>query len=195
VYSLKGRFSFMRHKKIVPFLCLAGTLLLVACGFHQGDSSSTGSNAVASTATSSIATQAIRPSERVTVILDKTSYTPDEAITVTIRNGLKTSIIAANHQSGCTLVTLQWQDAQGNWQNQNKCRLGVMTRLITLPSQSSQVQSLSPTSGTFARSGQWAKGHYRIIFGFTLGNAADVESISITKVPGSPIYSPTFSIM
>lgn len=178
----------MRRKRILlfPFLCIAGALLLAACGFQQSNSSASGSNL---TATPSLAKQG-----KVTVILGKTQYTPDEAITVTISNGLTTSIIAANHQSGCTLVTLQWQDAQGNWQNQNNCRLGVMTRMITLPPQSSQVQSLSPTSGTFSRTAQWTKGHYRIIFGFTLGNP-DVESIPITKVPGSPVYSPTFVVV
>jgi hypothetical protein len=66
--------------------------------------------------------------------------------------------------------------------------------MITLLPQSSQVQSLSPTSGTFARNAQWARGHYRIVFGFTLGNA-DAESIPPTKVPGSPIYSPTFVVV
>jgi hypothetical protein len=66
--------------------------------------------------------------------------------------------------------------------------------MITLPSQSSQVQSLSPASGTFARNVQWAKGHYRIVFGFALSNA-DGESIPVTRVPASSIYSPTFGVV
>ncbi len=123
----------------------------------------------------------------------KAQYTPHETITVTIDNGLAKSIAAANHQSGCTLVTLQWQDAQGNWQDQNRCRQGMMTKMIMLPPHSSQLQAISPTSGTFAIKAQWAKGNYRFVFNFTLGNA-DIESIPATGVSGSPIYSPTFSV-
>ncbi len=187
----------MRRKRVLlfPFICI-GMLLLTACGFHQENSSTTGGDhtAYASAPSTSVAKQGVRTPGKVTVTVGKTQYTPGEAITVTISNGLATSIAAANHQSGCTLVTLQWQDAQGNWQNQNSCRMGVVTRMITLPPQSSQVQSLSPTSGTFARNAQWEKGRYRIVFGFTPGNA-DVESIPMTKVPGSPIYSPTFVVV
>ena len=168
----------------ILFLCL-GSLLLAACGTHQVSASNTGSNLTPTATTTAGA--------KVTVQVGKTLYTSNEPIKITIDNGLAKSIAAANHQSGCTMVTLQWQDAQGTWQDQNRCRQGLMTKMITLPPHSSQVQTIAPTSGTFARNAQWAKGNYRIVFSFTLGNA-DVESIPTTGTPGSPIYSPTFSV-
>jgi len=187
----------MRRKRtlLFPFLCI-GVLLLTACGTHQENSSnSTGDHtASASAPPTSVAKKGTLIPGKVTVAVGKMQYASSEVITVTISNGLTTSIAAANHQSDCTIVTLQWQDAQGNWQNQNRCRQGAMTRMITFPSQSSQVQSLSPTSGTFARNAQWAKGHYRIVFSFT-HSSVDVESVPMTGVPGSPIYSPTFVVV
>ncbi len=168
----------------ILLLCLGG-VLLAACGTHQANASNTGSNLTPTTTSTA--------SGKVTVIVGKAQYTPDATITVTINNGLAKSIVAANHQSGCTLVTLQWQNAQGNWQDLNRCRLGMMTKMVMLPPHSAQMQTIAPTSGTFARKAQWVKGNYRIVFNFTLGNA-DVESIPTSGTPGSPIYSSTFSV-
>jgi hypothetical protein len=177
----------MQQKRMlhVLFLCL-GSLLLAACGAaHQTNASNTGANPTSTTTSAAGA--------KVTVIVGKAHYTSNETITVTIDNNLAKSIAAANHQSGCTMVTLQWQDTQGNWQDQNHCRQGMMTKMIMLPPHSSQVQMIAPTSGTFARNAQWAKGNYRIVFNFTFSNA-DVESIPTTGGSGSPIYSPTFVV-
>lgn len=184
----------MQRKRtlLFPFICI-GVLLLTACGTQQGNTSTSGGDITPSATSTPLTKQGTRVSGKVTVRVGKVQYTPDEAITITINNGLATGIAAANHQSGCTIVTLQWQDAQSNWQNQNRCRQGVMTRMITLPSHSSQVQTISPTSGTFAINAQWAKGNYRIAFNFTL-NSADAESIPRTGVVGSPVYSPVFVV-
>ena len=177
----------MQRKRALHFLLLClGGILLAACGAHQANASNSGASptpTVPSTATGG----------KVTVIVGKAEYTPNATITVTINNGLTKSIAAANHQSGCTLVTLQWQDAQGNWQDQNRCRQGMMTKMIALPAHSVQVQTITPTSGTFARNAQWVKGNYRIVFSFTAGNA-DIESIPTTGISGSPIYSSTFTV-
>ena len=163
--------------------------MLAACGAQQANASNTGSS-LTPTPTSMVASTA---SGKVAVSVGKAQYTPDATITITIDNGLAKSIVAANHQSGCTLVTLQWQDAQGNWQDLNRCRLGMMTKMVMLPPHSAQVQTIAPTSGTFAQKAQWVKGNYRIVFSFTFGNA-DVESIPTSGTPSSPIYSSTFSV-
>ncbi len=180
----------MQRKRVLYFflLCIGG-IVLAACGAHQANAS----NSSASLTPTATSTVAVTTSGKVAVIVGKAQYTPDATITVTIDNGLTKSIVAANHQSGCTLVTLQWQDAQGNWQDLNRCRQGMMTKMVMLPPHSAQVQTIEPTSGTFAQKAEWAKGNYRIVFNFTFGNA-DVESIPTSGTPGSPIYSPTFSV-
>jgi outer membrane biogenesis lipoprotein LolB len=184
----------MQRKRALHFflLCVGG-ILLAACGAQQANASNTGSSLTPTATSMATSTVASTANGKVAVIVGKAQYTPDATITVTINNGLAKSIVAANHQSGCTLVTLQWQDAQGNWQDLNRCRLGMMTKMIMLPPHSAQVQTIAPTSGTFARKAQWVKGNYRIVFNYTFGNA-DVESIPTSGAPGSPIYSSTFSV-
>ncbi|MBA2394735.1 MAG: hypothetical protein H0V70_18570 [Ktedonobacteraceae bacterium] len=177
----------MQRKRAQHVLLLCfGAVLLAACGAQQANASNAGSGSNP-TPTVSAAT-----SGKVMVTVGKAHYASNATMMVTINNGLAQSIVAANHQSGCTMVTLQWQDAQGSWQDMNHCRQGAMTRMITLPAHSSQVQVISPTSGTFARNAQWAKGTYRIVFNFTV-STTDVESIPING-SGSPIYSSTFVV-
>src|SRR5258708_28641123 len=46
---------------------------------------------------------------QVRLVLSKSHYAPNEAITVTITNGLSTSIYASANFTDCTLVLLEWK--------------------------------------------------------------------------------------
>src|SRR5262249_49656579 len=63
------------------------------------------------------ATRAGAPSDLVTLALDRPSYGSGDAIAVTIRNGLATTIYASDHQTDCTEVTLE-RSVGDTWQSQ-----------------------------------------------------------------------------
>src|SRR5581483_9734207 len=130
----------------------------------------------------------------VRLLLNKSSYAPYETITVTIQNGFATPITTTDHQSGCTMVLLQMQDAKGSWQMQGLCREGIATRMVTLAAGSSTVQSLSPQSGTFARGSTWARGQYRFVFTFSKGAPDPTHELGMGSSATDIVYSATFVV-
>src|SRR5260370_30216473 len=70
-------------------------------------------------------------SGKVTLTLDKQHYTASDAIIVTIANGLATGIWVTDHQTNCTVVTVERQQ-DGQWQAVAPCRLMIATRMISL---------------------------------------------------------------
>ena len=127
----------------------------------------------------------------VTITLAKTQFAIDEPIAVEVANGLTTQITTSDHQSGCTIVTLQSQDANGLWQVIAPCRQGTPTRLIPIAAGSSMTQTLGPPST--GSSASWSKGTYRLMLGYTF----QVDTASATVQPSSapsPVYSTQFTI-
>jgi hypothetical protein len=117
----------------------------------------------------------------VTVTVDKTHYAPQDTITVTISNGLATTISTTDHQTNCTIVTLE-RLANGAWQAEGVCRLKTPTRIVPI-SPGMTVQQLS--------SSPWPTGTYRVAFRyFTEPDAVQGASPG----QGGLVYSTTFTI-
>jgi hypothetical protein len=120
----------------------------------------------------------------ITVTPDKQQYSQSDTIAVTIVNGTSTGIVAADHQSNCTTVSLQWWTSQ-SWQPQNPCRLMIATRLIPILPGATLAQQLHPQGGTPPG---WATGTYRVAFTYYVGTPGNISGSTTT------IYSATFTV-
>lgn len=193
----------MQKRWMFPMLVCLGIFVLIFSGCGTNNTSgSTGTPApivtvplqgvpthtpVTPTAT---ALQGTVVAGHVTVTLNKKVYTSGESMTVTIVNGLSSNIMAADHQSSCTVVALQIQNGS-NWQNKGICSMGIATRMIVIHTKSSLLQTLSPGAGTVAPNTTWPKGLYRIAFSYAVSTIPDVATRSGGFVT---IYSQTFTI-
>jgi hypothetical protein len=112
---------------------------------------------------------------QVTVVASQPRYGPQDHVTVTVTNGLASAILAADHQSNCTTVTIERQDGQ-TWQPQNPCLLRSATRLVTLAPGSATPVDLAPPAGSGASG--WAPGTYRLAFTYRLDQSGTDTSIT-----------------
>jgi hypothetical protein len=151
-----------------------GLMILAGCGATGSAGTGGGGTPAAGTATPG----------PVTVTADKQRYGSKDTIAVTITNSSSSTIVAPDHQSNCTTVTLEWW-SRANWQPQNPCKLMTPTRLIPIAAGATMAQQLQPQGGTAPG---WPTGTYRLAFtyyGGTLGS----HSASPTT-----IYSATFTV-
>ena len=165
------------------------SLGVAGCGISGSGASDTDVLPATTPATTAISSPAATPRTgaaivqgQVTVTLDKLVYGPTDAITVYVNNGLDTSIAVANHQSACTIVTLQ-QSLGAAWQTVGACRLMTPTGLMTIAAGTTTVVQLGASAGQFTRS-PWPAGTYRIALTYA------------SPPPGgsSPVYSAQFQI-
>ncbi len=106
---------------------------------------------------------------QVRLVLGKSHYAPNEAITVTITNGLSTSIYASANFTDCTLVLLEWKTPTG-WVPRGRCPSAQLTSLVELKPGSATPQQLTPVAGVVRPSANttWQAGTYRAIFAYSL---------------------------
>ena len=93
--------------------------------------------------------------DQVTVTVAQGQYATGDSIAASVVNGRSDAIRVADHQSGCTIVTVERQSGS-SWQAQNPCLLRSPTRLVTLALGSVTAVSVSPPGGG------WAPGAYRV---------------------------------
>ena len=202
----------MRQKRIFALLgCISVFVLLVSgCASRQSTNAGSGNTTSPTptvTANATVPLQGVPThtpitpvptvvqgpivSGQVTVMLDKKQYAASDKITALITNGLSSSIVVMDHQSSCTVLTLQMQ-ASSFWSKQASCQLSTVTRLITIPAKSSLVQSLSPGARTFANAIAWPKGQYRLVLSYATGSFDTGHQGNFG--PFTPIYSATFTV-
>jgi hypothetical protein len=151
-----------------PAFGFVGTLVfLVGCSLSQTPGNTPDSGAVTS--------------GHVTVTASKAQYGPTETVSVTIANGLSSGILAADHQSDCTVLLIEYLTGQ-TWQAQNLCRLKSPTRLISFGAGTATSQLLHPPSGPNASG--WSVGTYRIAFTYRQSPSG----------PETTVYSAQFTI-
>lgn len=116
----------------------------------------------------------------VTVTLDKAQFIPGEAIVVSINNGLPQSIFVADHQTRCSLVTLELQTGSG-WQAMAPCLMMTPTGTIEIKAGTTNIQRLLAPS----QPPEWPAGTYRVRLPYAFQRF------------GSPkiIYSTTFAVL
>jgi hypothetical protein len=177
----------MQHavKRGILVALIGGGVLLAGCSRATGSPGSplAGVSALATASTSGESGQPT-PSQ-VTLTLDNSHYARGETISVTIHNGLSTTIWATDHQTSCTVVTAEHlQD--GQWQPVGDCRLKTPTILMPLPAASTTTQQLViPQSSSSGSS--WPNGTYRVTLGYTGGDEG-------SGAPGGIVHSPEFTI-
>ncbi len=120
---------------------------------------------------------------RVTVAVDKTHYAPTDTISVMIVNGLATSISTTDHQTNCTVVTLE-RVVNGAWQAEGACRLLTPTRVV---------QILPGTTTQQLGSTRWPTGMYRVAFHYFM-EPDEAPGQGATLGQGGVVYSASFTI-
>jgi hypothetical protein len=106
---------------------------------------------------------------QVRLVLSKSQYAPNEAITVIITNGLSTSIYASANFTDCTLVLLEWKTPTG-WVPRGRCPSAQFVGTVELKPGSATPQQLTPVAGVVKPSTNaiWQAGTYRVIFAYSL---------------------------
>lgn len=126
----------------------------------------------------------------VTVTVDQEHYGTKDTVVVRVTNGFGTNIYAANHETACTIVTLE-MSAGGTWQPAGACREGILTAFIPVRAGTAATFDLAPGGGQI-KSGAWTVGTYRVVLHYTAsspdGGAAPPASSFNT------VYSATFTI-
>lgn len=171
---------YVTLSRLLAVLTFTLVFSLTACG-----SASQLHNSGTPTATSTVQASATVVSGTVTpgqvkLVLDTVRYGLNDAIAVTIVNGLSTSIYASAYHSDCTLVTLEWKTATG-WVARGRC-LSAVPHVVELSPGSATPQQLVPVASTFrpTSNGAWQAGMYRIIFAYNV--SPDEGSTSGTEV-------------
>jgi hypothetical protein len=126
--------------------------LLAACGqASQGSSHST---------PTSPPTQSGGP---VSISTDHSQYAADQAINVTVHNGLSAPLYALDTRSGCSILQLEMQVA-GKWQTSSRfrCLLGRRAALVTIDAGKTYAATINPTGG-----GSFPAGTYRFVLNYT----------------------------
>jgi hypothetical protein len=114
-------------------------------------------------------------------------YSACQNIQVVIANGLRATIYAVDHQTSCTIVTLQ-QQVGGTWQATGGCLLATVTRFYAIKHSTAVAQILHPGSGSLrSQVNGWAAGTYRIAFKWFLGGPEALH-------PSPTVYSSPFTI-
>ena len=171
---------------------VALVLTLAACGVTTtrdqqpgGTASSTVTATAASTTTpGGTPVSSVQPTGAITLSTDRASYTTSGTIIVTLSNGRSTSIFTFDHQTSCTILTLQRQTASG-WQAVGGCAQGRMTVQVEIQAGATMKITLAPAAGQIHPT-PWPAGIYRVALNYALQKQE--------MATGSMAASPTFTI-
>lgn len=144
---------------------IAILLLLSGCG------SNTGNNAASPSPTP--------PTDSILLQVGATSYQQESTILVTIRNQSKQTISFADHQTNCTVLLLERQQANA-WTPLAPCKLMIKTRLLSLKAgETLEVKLNAP--------GRWPAGLYRARLDYQMGPGPEAGT-------SHTAYSSTFPV-
>ncbi|HEY7340566.1 MAG TPA: hypothetical protein VH591_06785 [Ktedonobacterales bacterium] len=153
---------------------MALVLMLAACGVTTtseqqpgGATSATPTATTASTATpKGTPVPSVPPTSAITLTTDHASYTTSATIIVILINGRPDSIFAFDHQTSCTILTLQRQTGSG-WQPVGGCAQGRMTVQVEIKAGATMKISLAPSAGQIHPT-PWPAGAYRVVLSYAL---------------------------
>lgn len=173
---------------------VAALLALGACGVSGAGTvaqSTPSTTVIISPAPSATATSASAASTgAVIVIVDQQHYGTKDTIVVRVTNGLSNNIYAGNHQTDCTIVTLEMSSG-GAWQPTGACRTEIATIFLPVRAGTTSTFDLAPNGGQFKSSG-WITGTYHVALRYTLSNPESGNSAPPSSF--ETVYSATFSI-
>jgi hypothetical protein len=174
---------------------VAASLLLLfgGCGLsHQAvDSGQSGGPTASATrvATATAMMTVIPTLGAVTLHLGQTHAGVTDAVSITVANDLPTAILVEDHQSECTVVTLERQQG-GGWLAMAPCQLETPTRLLPIPSGTAQTVTLRPEGGPQPR--MWQAGTYRFALHYSAGEEGQTNPAALAS--SGIVYSQTFTI-
>lgn len=169
---------------------VALVLTLAACGVTTGEqpggtTSSTSTATAASTVTpGGTPMSSVPPTGAVTLTTDQASYSTSGTIIVTLINHRSTSIFTFDHQTSCTILTLQRQTASG-WQAVGGCAMGRMTVQVEIQAGTTMKITLAPNAGQIHPT-PWPAGTYRVVLNYSLQKQE--------MATGDTATTPTFAI-
>jgi hypothetical protein len=168
-------------------------LLLGGCGLSRpavGAGQSGGPTASATRVATTTATTRVIPTPgAVALRLGQMHAGVTDAVSVTVANDLPTAILVEDHQSECTVVTLERQEG-GGWLAVAPCQLETPTRLLPIPSGTAQTVTLRPEGGPQPR--LWQAGTYRFALHYSAGEEGQTNPAALA--PAGIVYSQTFTI-
>ncbi len=166
---------------------LALAFALTACGNASQSNTNNGASSATNISQATHAPGQVTPGQ-VKLVLAKSQYTSNEGITVSIMNGLSSSIYASSYYTNCTLLALEWKTSKG-WVSQGRCLSAQSTHVVVLKPGSVTSLQLTPASGSFkpTSNATWQPGTYRVTFYYT--TAPDQDSAQ-----GANVQSPDFVI-
>lgn len=172
---------------VAHLMLLALMSLLAACGATTSSGLQPGgptSTPTTSPGGTPVASQP--PTPAVALSSDGTSYSPSSTITVTLTNHRSTSIYTFDHQTGCTILTLQRQTAKG-WEATGGCAMGRLTQQIEIKAGETRKIPLAPGTGQI-RATPWPTGTYQVVFTYAL------QREGLTTGATTTVVTPTFTI-
>jgi hypothetical protein len=162
-------------------------LLLTGCG-QVRPATGAGQRGGATVSATKVAT--MTPSSgAVTLRLGQAHAGVTDTVSVTVVNGLPPPILVEDHQSECTVVTLERQ-GDGGWLVVAPCQLETPTLLQSIRSGATQTVTLRPAGGLQPR--MWQAGTYRFALSYSAGE--DGQRSLAALAPAAIVYSQTFTI-
>jgi hypothetical protein len=116
---------------------------------------------------------------RVSVTTDKSVYDVGETIKAKVANGLERTIVTWDHQSYCTILTMQRLESTGSWVDIALCPLETPTRLVRI----------SPLTDVFVKLPADSSGIYRLRLTWQFVDDSGQPSGDLMTT-----YSPQFTI-
>jgi hypothetical protein len=164
-------------------------LLFGGCGLSR-PAAGVGQSGGPTVSATRVATMTVTPTPgAVTLHLGQTHAGVTDAVSVTVSNDLPTAILVEDHQSECTVVTLQRQEG-GGWLAVAPCQLETPTRLLSILSGTAQTVTLRPEGGPQPRA--WQAGTYRFALHYSAG--AEGQTSRAALASAGIVYSQTFII-
>lgn len=157
-----------RWHRIGMLAPLVLVLLLAGCGVSTtiGGAPSGDATATATATPGGTPVSSVPPTSAVTLSADHASYSPSSTITITVTNNRSTSIFTFDHQTSCTILTLQRQKASG-WENVGGCAMGRATRQVEIKAGATMQVTLAPGAGQM-QAIPWPTGTYRAVLNYAL---------------------------
>jgi len=168
-------------------------LLLILGGCGVSGPVGTGQSGAMTPGTTHVATMTAIPAVptpgAVMLNLGQAHASVTSAVSVTLANGLSKTIVVADHQSECTVVTLE-RRVGSTWLEVAPCPLETPTRLLPIAPGVLETLVLRPEGDL--RPGTWQAGTYRFTLRYGVGDPAPASRASL--VPAGVVYSQTFTI-
>lgn len=177
-----------RWRNMRRILPLALVLLLAACGVTtttelQPGGTSNGTPTTTSATPGGTPVSSVPPTNAVDLSSDHTSYTPSSTINITLINHRSTSIFTFDHQTSCTILTLQRQTTTG-WENVVGCAMGRPTQLIEIKAGATMQIALAPGAGQIQAT-PWPSGMYRAVLNYALQR----QDMATTIMMATPTFT------